>query len=144
MLIRVTKKGKVFANSIRLTTSLSNNYKAVCFLGKQYYVHRLVALEYLPNPNGYSDVNHKDGNKTNNLLSNLEWTSRSMNMKHANQIGLTRTISKNKAKKIRKIYKKGKLTSREVGKMFNVNQKSVLNIFHRRGRFAKGYSYEKE
>lgn len=46
-------------------------------------VHRLLALAYLPNPNNKCDVNHIDGNKSNNNLSNLEWATRSENMKHA-------------------------------------------------------------
>lgn len=46
-------------------------------------VHRLVAEAFLPNPNGYTDVNHKDYNKENNNVSNLEWCSRSSNLKHS-------------------------------------------------------------
>lgn len=46
-------------------------------------IHRLVAKEFLSNPNNYKIVNHKDGNKQNNKLSNLEWCSRSYNTKHA-------------------------------------------------------------
>ena len=46
-------------------------------------VHRLLALSYLPNPENKCDVNHIDGNKSNNSLDNLEWATRSENMKHA-------------------------------------------------------------
>ena len=56
----------------------------------QYDVHRLVAETFIPNPNNLSDVNHKDGCKTNNILSNLEWCSRSDNLKHAYKNGLNR------------------------------------------------------
>jgi hypothetical protein len=46
------------------------------------YVHRLIAETYLPNPDNLSEVNHLDGNKSNNSLSNLEWCSRQENMTH--------------------------------------------------------------
>lgn len=43
-------------------------------------VHRLVALTYLPNPNNFPEVNHIDGNKANNHVSNLEWCDRAYNV----------------------------------------------------------------
>lgn len=55
---------------------------------KSETVHKLVATAFLPNPNGLPQVNHKDGNKTNNNLSNLEWCSASANVTHAWDIGL--------------------------------------------------------
>lgn len=42
-------------------------------------VHRLVAIAFIPNPQGYSCVNHKDENKTNNDVENLEWCSKAYN-----------------------------------------------------------------
>jgi hypothetical protein len=45
-------------------------------------VHRLVAIAFIPNPNGYSEINHKDFNKDNNTVENLEWVSHTMNMKY--------------------------------------------------------------
>lgn len=55
---------------------------------KQLLVHRLVALHFLPNPYEYPLVNHKDGDKTNNDLSNLEWIGGSGNAQHALKTGL--------------------------------------------------------
>ena len=49
---------------------------------KNLRVHRLVALAFLPNPSELTCVNHKDGNKTNNCLNNLEWCSSSENEIH--------------------------------------------------------------
>lgn len=53
------------------------------YVSKCFYVHRLVALAFLPNPEGKSDVNHKDGDPSNNHVDNLEWATHRENMEHA-------------------------------------------------------------
>jgi hypothetical protein len=55
---------------------------------KNYAVHRLVAISFIPNPENKPDVNHKDTNKRNNHKANLEWATRSENMQHAHDNGL--------------------------------------------------------
>lgn len=62
-------------------------------------IHRLVAEAFIENPNKYSCVNHKDGNKLNNNVSNLEWCTYSYNLKHAILIGKV----KNQCKITRKV-----------------------------------------
>jgi len=54
-------------------------------LGKSHKmkVHRLVAIAFIPNPNGYDQVNHKNGIKGDNEIGNLEWCSNYMNTRHA-------------------------------------------------------------
>ena len=50
---------------------------------RPFTVHRLVATAFIPNPMGLKDINHIDFNKKNNNIENLEWCSRSYNVKHA-------------------------------------------------------------
>ena len=55
---------------------------------KLYTVHSLVANAFLPNPHHYKYINHKDGNKKNNHVENLEWCTQGQNMEHASKHGL--------------------------------------------------------
>lgn len=50
---------------------------------KNFAVHRIVANAFIPNPNGYTEVNHKDYNRMNNCVENLEWVNSSQNKRHA-------------------------------------------------------------
>lgn len=59
-----------------------DGYKMYWLSGKWYYAHRLVLMHFVPNPDNLSDCNHKDGDKANNNVSNLEWLSHSDNIKH--------------------------------------------------------------
>ena len=49
---------------------------------KTFNLHRLVAEVFIPNPNNYKEVNHKDENKSNNIVSNLEWCDRKYNINY--------------------------------------------------------------
>ena len=55
---------------------------------KPRFIHRLVAIHFIPNPDNLPQVNHIDGNKLNNKLNNLEWCTDSDNKKHAYKTGL--------------------------------------------------------
>lgn len=73
---------KVLANK----PNANNKYYAVTLVkdGKEktYMVHRLVAETFIPNPNNLPQINHKDENGQNNIVSNLEWCDRSYNMRY--------------------------------------------------------------
>ena len=66
-----------------LTVELRKNRKR-----KVARVHRIVAEVFIANPDSLKEINHKDGNKQNNHISNLEWSTRSDNVKHAYKMGL--------------------------------------------------------
>jgi hypothetical protein len=55
---------------------------------KKFTIHRLMAMAFIPNPKNKPQVNHKDGIKNNNMLSNIEWSTRSENQKHSITTGL--------------------------------------------------------
>jgi hypothetical protein len=64
--------------------------------GKRFLVHRMVAQHFIPNPNNFPIINHIDGNKRNNRVENLEWTTASQNSLHSvNVLG-----KKNQGRKI--------------------------------------------
>ena len=77
---RVNKRGYMYVN-----LSKDGKYKSV-------KVHIIVAKTFLENPNNLPEVNHIDGNKTNNKKENLEWCTKHENMKHAFRIGLIKSL----------------------------------------------------
>lgn len=72
----------------------SRGYKTVVYKYKHYLVHRLVAECFIPNPDNLPYINHKDENKTNNNVNNLEWCTPEYNVNYGTSI--TRRIEKQK------------------------------------------------
>ena len=60
--------------------------------GCECLVHRLVAEAFILNPRDFTEVNHKDGDKTNNCVDNLEWCSRQQNVLHSYKLRLRKSI----------------------------------------------------
>jgi hypothetical protein len=71
-----------------------NGYIRIELAGRKYLLHRLLAQAFIPNPEGKPQVNHIDGDKANNAIVNLEWTTQSDNQRHAYQNGLQRGYKK--------------------------------------------------
>jgi len=103
---------------------------------KSYLVARLVAIAFIKNPLNKKQVNHIDGNKQNNHVSNLEWVTNSENCYHAIKNNLRNSacgerihsskLTKNDIAEIRK----SKLTQVELARKFKVRQCTISQIKH--------------
>jgi hypothetical protein len=65
-----------------------NGYYSICMHNKTFSLHRLIAKSFIENKENKPEVNHIDGNKLNNVPSNLQWCTASENQKHAFENGL--------------------------------------------------------
>lgn len=120
------------------TTKTGYHRVILCKEGKsrKIFVHRLVCEAFIQNPGNKPFVNHKDGVKLNNRLSNLEWCTAKENTKHAIEQGLqTPKIQKtnipdNIKQEVKKYYIKGSSTRGCVatGNKFGIGKQTVLNI----------------
>ena len=109
-------------------------------------VHRLVASAFLPPPPiEYIQVNHKDGDKTNNCVDNLEWCTAAMNAWHAYYVLNLRQLSNLKGEQhghaklteaqvleIRQLYATGLYTQAQLAELFPVNNTAISHIIVRR------------
>ena len=140
---QVAKNGDVFGLHGKLRTSSKTKYPSVSLYknGKRYqkYNHHLVLNTYVgPCPLG-KETNHKDGNKHNLDIENLEWITRSENYKHAIATGLKVNIgeknsqSKLKANEVWLIKQLlNKISVISIAKIFKVNRQTIYSI--RKGR----------
>lgn len=91
----ITKEGAIYSklsNKYLIPKLDKFGYYQINLKGKSYRVHRLVAITYLDNYNNTDTVNHINGIKTDNRVSNLEWLSQKQNVRHAWETGLSENI----------------------------------------------------
>ncbi|USL89326.1 DNA endonuclease [Bacillus phage vB_BceH_LY2] len=107
--------------------------------GKEEYIHRLVAKNFIRNNTSGNIVNHLDGDKTNNDVTNLEWCDQKRNMNHAYEIGILSggeqcnlsKLTEEKVVKIRKLFKEGR-TAKEISEMFELVPSNVRYIVNKK------------
>ena len=108
---------------------------------KLYSVHRIVALAFIENIDNKPDVNHKDGNKSHNYASNLEWVTKSENVLHAyrnnlnsnkGEINPKAKLSEKDVEEIWNIINSSKnnISFTDIGKKYNVSKTAISNIYH--------------
>jgi len=95
----VSDQGNVYSKGRKKILTMKNNHDG--YLRIQIYAgnntcrfvsaHRLVALAFIDNPENKPFINHKDGNKANNTVSNLEWVTQKENIIHAWETGLAKS-----------------------------------------------------
>jgi hypothetical protein len=114
--------------------SLSNGHGSI---SKNFYIHILVATYFIDNPSNKSEVNHKDGDKSNNGVDNLEWVTHKENMDHAFDNGLSIWVSKKSYRVLRGSEVSGaKLTESQVMEIY----KLILTKQYSDAEIAKKYN----
>lgn len=125
---RILRKGDAMGYEI---IRLFNNKKIYTLK-----VHRLVASHFIENQDNKPEVNHKNGNKKDNTVFNLEWVTKSENIRHAISTGLRSVkigeshgyskLNEDQAKKIK--YELNHLGNSELAKLFNVNRATIYMV----------------
>lgn len=141
--LEVTSKGKVRKNGKEYKPCKMGEYLGVCHKGEKYYLHRIIGLTFLRSSffEG-AIINHKDGNKLNNDVNNLEWVSFGENLKHAYDTGLLVPYDKSgynhpqvkltpeDVEKAISLREKG-LSYREIADQFNVSRHCISRTIAR-------------
>lgn len=149
----ITREGEVYSKSYNQTgvcrkmkPLLSHNgYHYVQLqekkLIRKFYIHRIVAEVFLPNPLNLPMVNHKDFNKQNNHDWNLEWCTSKENAQHALKGGHynpwkgedseKHILTKEQVLEIRRIYIPRKLSFAKIARRFNVGTSTIANIIYK-------------
>lgn len=137
----ITCTGEVFRNGRKLKLKRLGKYfgftECINNVKHNKYIHREVATKYIPNPLNLPEINHKNGNRADNHVSNLEWCTRKQNDNHARNTGL---IKQNGEDSVRakltevqvKYIKKHKslFKQRQLAKMFNVSDCTISEIIN--------------
>ena len=138
----VTRNGKIIKTSLR--AGYPFYIESIDSKKRSVHVHRKVAETYIPNPLNKPCVNHIDGNKENNHVSNLEWCTHSENMLHASKMGLLdyqrtrktknnvsiRKLTMTQANEIRSKYVSGSKVhgARALGREYGLPHTAILDI----------------
>lgn len=107
---------------------------------KSFQLHRLIAEMFILNKGNLPQINHKNTNKKDNAVNNLEWVTNFTNKEHArfnnlvargNKIGVSK-LNESQVLEIRKLYATGDYTQRELGKRYSVDYGGISKIIRKK------------
>ncbi|WP_428743174.1 NUMOD4 domain-containing protein [Tenacibaculum sp.] len=139
---RLPTKEKTLTNDGKgyLITRLSKGKKS-----RNYFVHQIVALAYIDNPNNLKVINHKDGNPLNNNVNNLEWCTQKYNIQHAYDNDLRKTtpvIQLDLEGSLLKEHKSIKAAAEHIGKPKASGDIHHCCTGHKNRKIAYGYKWK--
>lgn len=102
---------------------------------KEFKAHRLVAIHFISNPKNFSQVNHKDNNKLNNYVYNLEWCDNQYNCYYSHAKKIVQ-IDKNNV--IIKIWN----SLKEASSFYNISHSSISACLNKRVKTCLGYKWK--
>ena len=115
---------------------------------KMFKIHRLVGKHFIPNPNNYSQINHKDENKKNNCVDNLEWCDNQYNNSYGTRnirAGLSNRCCPTTSKKVCSINKDGIVdyydSIGEAERQSGVSHSNIFAVLGGRRKHAGGYKW---
>lgn len=117
----------------------NKGYARVKLGGRYYLIHRLVAQAFIPNNQSKPQVNHKDGDKLNNHVKNLEWVTDQENREHALINGLVADKTKPKAVLMDGMYKYESV--RDAERRTGIDKACISRVINGKAKQAKGHSF---
>lgn len=148
---RIVNRGTNFkpVNERILKPSYNKDYAYIVLskhgITKSKFIHQLVARAFIPNPNNYPIINHKDENPRNNRADNLEWCTHSYNLSYKD---LRKRVAISKRKAIRQYSKSGEFIkewshAREAAEQLGLNKRAIYECCKGRCKTSGGYIWKR-